>query len=673
VRVLNYNTVYAPMRSPVAPTPFVGTQLGRVPSQGYNVHFASETAVEQPETEWPKAIQKAAEMHGFPLPPMVFPEAKMEALKYQDHYLVAPTTNPELHYWQNRVEDIVKNKYRLDFFPQQFHVVERNRMMLWTARMGFPIRYAHWSFGQSFVHQLMPQKYNMGKLYELVVNTDPCHAYLLNSNSTYEQKLVMAHVYGHNHFFKNNINFRYTPRDMMHRMKQHADLVESLKKQYKVPHDKMERMLEFANSLEWQIDLSCAGPPKPLKPYLVGEDKPIVEVGNDWGRLDTKGLPETVDRSINNPKDLEKQRSEEEARRRKEAERIPEQPTADLLELLIEHSRKMKPWQRDILAMKREESYYFAPQLKTKVLNESFATAIHTRYARDKETLLTDRHHVGMTKMMTAVTAANPATINPYQFSELLHDIERRWDKGQHGPEWEHMTDRHQRAAYDDHTMKGWDKVLEVAHLYNDYDFINTFLTPEMVMKMKLYNWDLKTSDWNPNDPNAGPPILTSRDYHQVKGRILAGLANGGQPLIKGINANYKNKGELLLEHIVSAEDPNPDLKQDYAEQTLHNIAEMWGQAVHLDTVMTAREVVEAHWDGAIGEWVPPKVEETKKPIRMSMVLAEKGGKQIWQLQRHLLYESSSGRGVGSEINARGTYFRENSDKRPEWDMEDWS
>ena len=53
-------------------------------------------------------------------------------------------------------------------------------------------------------------EYGLSKIYELVINNNPSIAYLLEGNSLVDQKLVMAHVYGHVDFFKNNFCFQMT-------------------------------------------------------------------------------------------------------------------------------------------------------------------------------------------------------------------------------------------------------------------------------------------------------------------------------------------------------------------------------------------------------------------------------------------------------------------------------
>ena len=103
----------------------------------------------------------------------------------------------------------------LDFFPTIFEVVDCDQLNAIAAYGGFPTRYPHWRFGMEYEQLSKGYQYGLQKIYELVINNNPCYAYLMKSNAITDQKLVMAHVYGHCDFFKNNAWFAHTDRKMM--------------------------------------------------------------------------------------------------------------------------------------------------------------------------------------------------------------------------------------------------------------------------------------------------------------------------------------------------------------------------------------------------------------------------------------------------------------------------
>jgi len=134
---------------------------------------------------------------------------------------------PELAEMQERVRTVAK-KAGLDFFDVVFEMVDPEEMSMLAAYGGFPTRYPHWRFGMEFAQLHKSYTYGLSKIYEMVINTDPCYAYLMNCNAATDQKMVMAHVYGHCDFFKNNMWFSHTNRKMIDEMANHATRVRRL-------------------------------------------------------------------------------------------------------------------------------------------------------------------------------------------------------------------------------------------------------------------------------------------------------------------------------------------------------------------------------------------------------------------------------------------------------------
>ena len=119
------------------------------------------------------------------------------------------------------VEGYVK-EYRLDYFPVIFEMLDWKQINMVAAYGGFPNRYPHWRFGMEYEQLSKSYAYGLSKIYEMVINNDPCYAYLLHSNTTMDQKMVMAHVYGHSDFFKNNF---YLFLSRMFRKKREEDSI----------------------------------------------------------------------------------------------------------------------------------------------------------------------------------------------------------------------------------------------------------------------------------------------------------------------------------------------------------------------------------------------------------------------------------------------------------------
>ena len=127
---------------------------------------------------------------------------------------------------QARLTEAAAREVGLDFFDVVFEMLDAADVNAVAAYGGFPVRYPSWRFGMDYERLQKGYDYGLSKIYELVINNDPTYAYLVRSNSMMEQKLVMAHVYGHCDFFKNNMWFSHTNRKMVDEMANHADPVQ---------------------------------------------------------------------------------------------------------------------------------------------------------------------------------------------------------------------------------------------------------------------------------------------------------------------------------------------------------------------------------------------------------------------------------------------------------------
>ena len=143
--------------------------------------------------------------------------------------------------------------YGLDFYDTIFEVLDYDELSEIAALGGFPTRYPHWRFGMEYQQLAKGYRYGLQKIYEMVINNDPCYAYLLRCNQLVDQKLVMAHVYGHNDFFKNNIWFSQTNRKMMDEMANHGNRIRSCMERY--GEETVENFIDSCLSLENLIDI----------------------------------------------------------------------------------------------------------------------------------------------------------------------------------------------------------------------------------------------------------------------------------------------------------------------------------------------------------------------------------------------------------------------------------
>lgn len=447
--------------------------------------------------------------------------------------------------------------YGLDFFNTIFEVLEFEELNQVAAYGGFPTRYPHWSFGMEYDQFSKGYEYGLSKIYEMVINNDPCYAYLLKSNPIVDQKLVMAHVYGHGDFFKNNYWFSKTDRKMIDTIANHATRVRRYIDDY--GNDKVEEFLDVCLSIENLIDPHASFTKRKISDEVLNDEVKKLK-SNDY-----------MDAFINPPAYLEEQkRAVEEERRKKQ--RVPEEPMRDVLLFLIEHA-PLEHWQRDILTIIRKEALYFSPQAQTKIMNEGWASYWHsTMMTRN---ILSASEIIDYADHHSGTLASSAGQINPYKIGiELFRDIEDRWNKGKFGKEYEDCHDIREKKNWDRKLGLGKEKIFEVRKVYNDVMFVDEFLTEDFCIKHKLF-----TFEYNPKTTQYE---IFSRAFQTVKKKLLHSLTNRGQPFIFVQDSNFENRSELLLMH----RHEGIDLKLDWANATLENIFKIWQRPVNLLTVV---------------------------------------------------------------------------------------
>jgi stage V sporulation protein R len=468
---------------------------------------------------------------------------------------------PSLEKARIQIEKIAAD-YGLDFYDTIFEIITYDQMNQFAAYGGFPVRYPHWRFGMDYERTAKGYEWGLSKIYEMVINTDPSYAYLMEGNAEIDQKLVMAHVFGHVDFFKNNYWFSKTNRKMMDEMANHATRVKRYIDRFGV--EPVERFIDQCLSIENLIDRHSI-----YKPEVANE--PIKESGP----VKFKSDESYMDKFINPPEFLKEQR--EEIKKRREGQRkFPARPERDVLKFLIEYA-PLENWQQDVLSIIRDEAYYYSPQGMTKIMNEGWASFWHStimtqKICRDSEIIDFADHHSG-------TMAMSPTGFNPYKVGlELLRDIEDRWNKGRFGKEWNECESYEDRKNWDKRSGLGRRKIFDVRRDYNDVTFIDEFLTEDFCVENKffVYKYNKRTGQFE----------VDTRNFKAIKAKLLFQLTNFGQPIIDVVDGNFENRGELLLSHMFEGIDMQPD----YMAATMKNVFDIWTRPINLVTVMDGQQ-----------------------------------------------------------------------------------
>ena len=477
-----------------------------------------------------------------------------------------PKLPPQLVAIQREMEEYARG-YGLDIYPTIFEYIDADQLNAIAAKGGFPVRYPHWRFGMEYERLSKGYHHGLQKIYEMVINNDLCYAYLMNCNGLVDQKLVMAHVYGHCDFFKNNFWFSKTSRKMMDEMANHGNRVRRYMDEVGV--EEVEEFIDACLSIEDLIDIHS----------------PFIRRREEKSRYDFHGdKPEDEDRSPGrfraknymdafiNPRHKLAAAAKELEEKKRERKPFPERPERDVMLFLLEHGR-LNAWQADVLSIVRDEAYYFAPQAQTKIMNEGWASYWHSTIMTRQGLTAADvvnycDHHSG-------TLATSHTHLNPYKLGiELFRDIEDRWNRGAFGKDYDECDDHVARQRWNTDTGLGREKIFEVRRIHNDLTFIDEFLTLDFVREHKLFKFGY--------NPNTEYYEIESRAFPKVKQQLLASLTNLGRPQIAVRDGNYRNRGELFLEHSYTG----VELELEYAKDTLRNLQRLWNRPVHLETVL---------------------------------------------------------------------------------------
>lgn len=454
----------------------------------------------------------------------------------------------------------------LDPYPVHFEVAPAH-VIYELGAYALPARFSHWTYGRDYHVQKTMYEYGLTRIYELVFNSDPSQAFLLDVNDMVSHKLVIAHVYGHSDFFKNNIYFEHTDRRMIERARLHAERL----REYEAQHGPLvvERFLDAVLAIEEHIDPVIHTQKKPKPPAATDEEKQAQKVGDTYDDLyyliDEKPKPQPV------------------------KGRIPPEPQKDILLFLRDYSKVLEDWQRDAISLIREEMLYFVPQIKTKTINEGYATFWHERILENLP--LTADEHVQFRRMHSSVIQpGSPMSMNPYYVGyKVLRDIERRWngEVDEHEQEEDWMGSRIERPV-----GQGLQKIFEVRQQECDATLLHKYLTEKLVRELDLYTYRVEEYDgelvW----------VVDETDWRKVRNALVDQMTNFGVPILTVEDGDWEHRGELYIKHHY---DGKP-LDMQRTTKCLRYVHTLWGRPVHVETVLDDEHVLISYDGEAISQ-----------------------------------------------------------------------
>ncbi|WP_078429046.1 SpoVR family protein [Alkalihalobacterium alkalinitrilicum] len=456
-----------------------------------------------------------------------------------------PHEQKKLEYAIDEITEIAQG-FGLDFFPMRYEICPADIIYTFGA-YGMPTRFSHWSFGKQFHKMKLQYDLGLSKIYELVINSDPCYAFLLNSNTLVQNKLIVAHVLAHCDFFKNNVRFSNTRRDMVESMSATAERIS----RYEMVHgrEEVEKFLDAILSIQEHID------PSLLRSKLA------------WS-MDEEEEEDDVAPKKNSPyDDLWELEDGKPVERKKKKKKFPPKPEKDILLFIEEYSRELEPWQRDILTMMREEMLYFWPQLETKIMNEGWASYWHIRIMR--ELSLTTDEAIEYAKLNSGVVQPSKTSINPYYLGlKIFEDIEERYNN----PTKEMQERQGVKPG------SGREKIYEVREIESDISFIRNYLNKDLVNREDLFLFQKQGSDYK----------IVDKEWEHIRDQLVLSRVNGGFPYLTITDGDYLKNGELYITHQYEG----TELDVGYLEKVMPYIYQLWGRSTHMETMINEKKIV---------------------------------------------------------------------------------
>ena len=425
----------------------------------------------------------------------------------------------DLKEWDDKICEHAR-KYDLDWYPINYEICDYYEMIGHMSYSGMPSHYQHWSYGKSF--ERTHQSYNLGMSglpYELIINSNPSIAYLMRQNPLSLQILIMAHCVGHSDFFKNNRIFSHTRPDSITSKFRNAR--KRIQKYTEDPHiglRKVESLLDSLHAVRFQINRDNR---KRLK-----RDEVKNKIVRDFNQSKIK------DKNIKIKKPNLKKRLLA--------------PDDDFLSFLIEYGNHFEDWEIDIIEIVRDESEYFIPQIKTKILNEGWASFWHYKILNELD--IPQKFHIPFIKSHNQVIRPHLGSINPYHIGfHIFKKIERE---------------------------KGLDECFFIREVHEDTSAVRMYLEYEDFRDLNLFSYSRKKDSKTIDD------ISDKDGWKKVRNDLMRSIGDNSIPRI--IVSDISSEGDLILKH----QHDGRDLDLDYADNVMIHVRKLWNKNVKFFTVI---------------------------------------------------------------------------------------
>lgn len=424
--------------------------------------------------------------------------------------------------------------------PEVIYHLVRPEEVYFAAANGLPARYSSARWGAQFDDAYGRYRRGLERVYELIFNTRPVHAYLMEGNSFVAQTLVVAHCLGHACVFETNQWLGAVDREIMVRVVSAAERIADYMAAY--GRDRVEDFLD-----------AC---------HAIALHQPQAQLIRKAPRSEPERRERPFDLLF--PDEVAAERERVAARQEALRKRFPREPEEDLLGFIERHARALEDWQRDVLSIVRSEQSYFVPQMRTKILNEGAAVLFHQEVCH-RLFLPSDRYWE-FEQLNAVVTQPHHGHVNPYNLGiNILREVMRLASD----PDQEER-ERWSWAG----NVDPLEQLRSILRSYDDEALLREFLTPKVCELSRLYAFEHAEQD--PRRIR-----ISSREAEAIREVLIPLHSTLGIPKVEIIDADFHGRGELLLEH----RHMGVGLDEEYARGTLTQVALLWGKPATVKTI----------------------------------------------------------------------------------------
>lgn len=458
------------------------------------------------------------------------------------------------------IEKMGREQFGLDPYAPQIEVITSEQMLDCYSSVAMPVMYNHWSFGKTFIQN--ERQYNKGMqglAYEVVINTNPCIAYLMENNTATMQALVLAHAsVGHSHFFKNNYLFKkWTDADtIVDYLKFARNFIKQCEEKY------------GAKRVESLLD-SCHA----LQNHSIDKYKKAPSLKHELKKQKAKQWENYFESTFNDLWRTVPKNKEIVAERTKDVN-FPEE---NILYFIEKHSPILEEWEREVIRIVRKVSQYFYPQRQTQLLNEGFATFTHHMLMTEMwdQGLISEGSYLEFIASHTGVVAQRSweskyyTGLNVYALGfSMLTDVRRICEN----------PDEEDKKWFPEIAGTPWlDTIKHIVENYRDESFVLQYLSPKVAREFKLFSLKIKEGKgyFKVNATHDDDSFLHIRKTLAEQYDMSRSI-----PQIEIVDVDWKGDRWLFLEHRTAKKQ-----RLDYNDmkKTVEHIHKLWGFTVKMD------------------------------------------------------------------------------------------